>query len=167
MPLCPGCNKFPAYDMSSEPEVEVEVQIECLDDKAMEKQYRGHITGSVRIVLTSECCSEEIKESTFDIDIEDVDVAKAKDCECEDWTENADVEGEGGEISDRSETHSTRIAKRGPDKGKEVRTPIPYRYQKRYYGASVPLVINCACGKQIGEAHFEDECRAGAMDELV
>ena len=53
---CDQCNKFAAYDDSTEPEVDVDLN----DD--------GTFSGNVRIVLTCADCSQELKEAQFDFD---------------------------------------------------------------------------------------------------
>jgi hypothetical protein len=50
---CPDCNKFAAYDDSTEPEVEIDLN----DD--------GSFSGDVRIVLTHDECGSELKEASF------------------------------------------------------------------------------------------------------
>lgn len=149
MPQCPGCNKFPTYDMSNEPEIDsLDVTVD-LDEKDHNKGT-ANISGYVRIALTSECCGEEMKEYTFDVDVTDVEVKKHAECTCGDeWHEGAEADG-SGEITDRSETSRTKTFKRGPKAGQTVQIPIPYRYQRRYYGASVHIELDCACGKQVG-----------------
>ena len=52
--LCPGCNKFASHELG-EPELELDVE-------------NGVVSGSCRIVITSECCGEEIEGSSFDLE---------------------------------------------------------------------------------------------------
>lgn len=158
---CPSCNKFATYDTSAEPESDgMEVTVEKDGDA-----YKASIGGQVRIVLTAECCGDELKEATFDVDIADVDVVKAVDCTCEGdtWWEDAEAESDGMELTDRNESTSTRTKKDGT----VVTKPIPYRFQKRFFGAEGQITIQCPCGKEIGSEHWSDEIQASAMDELV
>lgn len=53
---CPDCNKFAAYDDSTEPEVDIDLN----DD--------GAFSGQVRIVLTHDECGTELKEAMFDVE---------------------------------------------------------------------------------------------------
>jgi len=53
---CDQCNKFAAYDDSTEPEVEIDLN----DD--------GSYSGQVRIVLTHDECGQELKEASFNFD---------------------------------------------------------------------------------------------------
>ena len=53
---CPGCNKFPSVEPD---EIEVE-DLEINED--------GVVTGSAHLVLKSECCGEEMKEYTFEME---------------------------------------------------------------------------------------------------
>ncbi len=174
--ICPSCNKFAAFDTGNDPEVEIDIdQFEYAerdpvesdaDDADLTDKSHGTamITGTVRILLTSECCSEEMKESTFDVD-EQIEVERADGCEC-DFTEDLSLTT-GEETTDRMETESVTIAKRGPNKGKEVRKPIPARYAKRFYGAEVTIEVSCACGKTTVETQWKEEVPASGMDGLV
>lgn len=165
--LCPSCNKFAAYDTSSEPEVSVGVESELalpFDEKeGANKEDRDHatarVTGDCRIVITAECCGDELKEASFEID-QELEIVRGEGCEC-DLTELS-VEAEG-EISDRTESTITKTKKDGTVVVKQV----PYRYQKRYYGAQLNVVVTCECGKTRAEAEWHDECQASSMDELV
>lgn len=169
MARCPGCNKFPALDASAEPEVSIDdCAIEATTDEDKNEvptMGTATVTGTVRIVLTSECCGQEMKESNYDIDLQ-IDIEKAADCTCENWLGDVDASENGPEITDESESTKPFTYKRGPLKGQTVNKPIPYRYQKRYYGVSVPITVMCGCGKQVGEGTFVDRTQASGMDEL-
>lgn len=54
---CDQCNKFAAYDDSTEPEVNLNFDA---DD--------GSVTAQVRIVLTHDECGTELKEASFDFE---------------------------------------------------------------------------------------------------
>lgn len=58
---CPSCNKFATNDTSTEPEVQID------DNNQDPNTGELEVTGNVRIVLTSECCGDELSEFTFDI----------------------------------------------------------------------------------------------------
>lgn len=171
--LCPSCNKFAAFDTSGDPEVDLELdRIEnenAGDDEDAganldtATDVRAYVTGSVRICLTSECCSEDMKESTFDVEAE-IELTRGDGCTCDLSECNIST---SEEITDRSETEKVTIAKRGPNRGKEVRRPIPSRYQKRFYGARVSIEVSCPCGKTSEEQEWSDESPASGMDELV
>lgn len=177
---CPGCNKFPSFDTSNEPEVDLSVE---------DSGGAVNVTGTVRIVLTSECCSEECKDATFDVE-EDITkaihaaivaaakVAKAGIEKYKTGYDFADLpagdsieyEAEGtSEISERSESTKTRTLKNGTVKV----THIPFRYQRRYYGHDTSYTVNADCkigGKQfkaVYEGHCADDIQASSMDELV
>lgn len=53
---CPDCNKFAAYDDSTEPEIDIDLAND------------GAFSGQARIVLTHDECGTELKEATFDIE---------------------------------------------------------------------------------------------------
>lgn len=171
--ICPSCSKFAAFDTSGDPEVELEIDrvenegagdgedAEAGMDKAAD--VRVYVAGTVRVCLTSECCADEMKESTFDVDAE-LELSRGEGCAC-DLSECTVSTSES--LTDRSETEKVTIAKRGPNKGQEVRKPIPYRYQKRFYGAEVEIEVSCPCGKSSAESKWSDETPASGMDELV
>lgn len=85
---CDQCNKFAAYDDSTEPEVDVDLN----DD--------GSFSGQVRIVLTCADCSQELKEASFDFDgelpEEILDAHKGDD-------HDLDLEADSGELTSRTE----------------------------------------------------------------
>lgn len=169
---CPSCNKFAAYDTSNEPEFELDVDSELETfphnegDELGENKDKAtaNITGTCRIVLTSECCGDELKESTFEIEISDVEIERfvptekdlsegKKPCTC-DLTE---LEAEGSaEIDSRMELKDPRTGK-----------PIKPRYAKTFYGASGTIEVHCACGESKATEDWSDEVQAGAMDELT
>lgn len=184
--LCPGCNKFAANCIDTEPEVSVEIDnwnlseatetdaapdaVETPTDSD-ETPITGtvSVSGNVRIVITSECCGEELKEANFDFS-EDVEITRASDCTCSDdpqvFMEGLETDVAENELTERQQSETVTIAKRGPNKGKEVRKLIPYRYRRNYYGCAVGVVVNCGCGKEVGKHEFTDEIAAGSMDEL-
>lgn len=55
---CPSCSKFAPYEYGNAPEVEL--SFDFSPDSV-------EVNGNVRIVLTSECCGDELKESSFDV----------------------------------------------------------------------------------------------------
>lgn len=148
--VCPDCHRFPSFD-PGDPEVEIEVSDE------------GMVTGSARIVLNCGGCGQEMKEANFDVEVdltEEVAEHRKKHPKCD----SLEVE-ETSEFTDRSETSKTKTLKNGQVKV----TPIPYRYQRRFYGCAVDVTVTCGCDKDGLDAagHWEDETSAGGMDELV
>lgn len=185
---CPSCNKFATNCTDTEPEVSVEIdnwnlneaagatadKPEGVQDSDMEDKDADagdvvgtvSVTGNVRIVITSECCGDELKEANFDFS-EDIEITRAADCICDadhtTFMEGLEVETGSNEITERSDTETIRTRKDGT----VVRKPIPYRFQRRYYGCSVEVVVNCGCGKEVGTTTFTDETAASGMDELT
>lgn len=93
---CDQCNKFAAYDDSTEPEVDVDLA----DD--------GTFSGQARIVLTHDECGTELKEATFDIEGEVPDeVIK-------------EHKGDGHDLS--LEVSSSELTSRGEGKGRYMKT---------------------------------------------
>lgn len=162
---CPSCNKFATYNTSNEPEIEVQIEGSVL-------------SGTARIVLTSECCEEELKEATFDIekDLEDElshEVRKClgllpdSDVDLEELSFEADVSS--CEITERLETEKTRTLKNG-----EVRiVKISPRSAKTFYGFSAEITITGDLEKdgkkyEISmQCEVSDDIQASDMDELV
>lgn len=158
--LCPSCNKFAAQSADSEPELELN-----LDEDT------GSVTGSARIVVTSECCGEELKEAVFDsieIDLEDAfkDCIKARDADPEtpegQQKHEFEIVSESGEITERYETTKKTVRKDGT----VVEKPVPSRYQTHYYGVSITVEVKCSCGVS-ATGTYEDEVPAGGMEELI
>lgn len=177
---CPGCNRFPSFDTSAEPEASLDTcEVDEINEEGEEKEYRASVGGTVRIVLASECCGEECKEYTFDVDLVDIEVKKAEGCTCGvpdpknpeevlvQWWEQPEAEAEGPAMTERQETSTPFTYKVGPKKGQTIQKPIPYRFQKKYYGAEMEVVIRCGCGHEIGRENWSDETQASSMEELT
>lgn len=92
---CDQCNKFAAYDDSTEPEVDVDLN----DD--------GSFSGQVRIVLTHDECGQELKEASFEFDGQ---IPKEVIAEHGGGDHLLDLEADAGELTSRSEG-SGRYAK--------------------------------------------------------
>lgn len=130
---CPSCNKFASYDDSTEPEVDLDYN----DD--------GTFSGQVRIVLTHDECSEELKEATFDFDGE--------------VPEEILAEHKGEEHDLSLEVGSTELISRTEGSG---------RYMKTFYGHSTTVDLTCSCGTDgLWSDGFTDDVQASHMDELV
>ena len=159
--LCPGCNKFPAYDTSAEPELDLDLD-------------GGEVTGSARIVLTSECCGEELKEATFDVSInlasqleEEIRAVEGlpDDAEIDLNDYELDFSEDGSELTDRYQTETTRVLKNGTVKVEKVNP----RYQKRFFGVHIDVTVTATKGDKTASVSgsFDDEAQSSAMDELV
>lgn len=139
---CPDCNKFVPYDDSQEPEHNLDV-----DDT-------GHVTGDVRIVLPCGECGTELKEYSFDIDIQ-----AEIDHKCEGEDPDYSVEVSSVELTTQS------------DCGINKRTGKPNKFNPRYattyYGFSLTGEVRCSCGKATIEFTAEDKVSASSMDEMV
>jgi hypothetical protein len=150
MAICRECNKFAAYDTGGEPEAELNVS--SVEEDSVT------VSGSIRIVLTSECCSDELREANFDIE-ETVTVERAEGCKCDDF----EAEFENGEITDRMQTHTERVLKSGEVKKIRIKNS---RYAKRFYGAAGDIVVTCSCGQTSATVTWDDEVQASGMDEI-
>lgn len=148
---CPDCNKFVSFDSDSDPEIELELSDEF------------NVTGTVRIVNNCSECSQELKDATFDVDVDFADDVHAH------WKEHGwkgkgagpaghremDLTDDGGSRSDEYQTTDRR--------GKPIRNP---RYQKHLYGATVTITVECECGETF-EREWSDSVQASGMEELV
>lgn len=155
--ICPSCNKFASQSADNEPEGDVEI------DEIDQETGDVKVTGSVRIVVTSECCGDELKEANFDIEetIESIEAEEDCDCDLKDQ-ETWSVDFESIEMTDETERTRTKTLKDGTVK--EI--PISPRYQKHFYGAEALIAITCACGKTKETHLWSDRVQAGSMDEL-
>lgn len=63
---CSDCNKFVSFDDSNEPEA---------DDADIDAE--GRVSGTVRVYLTCAECGTELKEASFDLDVDMTEVVAA------------------------------------------------------------------------------------------
>lgn len=136
---CPDCRKFVSYG-EQDPETNLEVDAD------------GHITGEIRIVLPCGDCGTELKEATFQVEV-DAEVESPEDLPG-DHAHSFTLEEDLTSTSDLQ--HTDRHGR-----------PIRYRrYMRTLYGASATFSIRCECGAE-GEATWEDSINANSMEELV
>ena len=121
---CNNCGKFVSQEMA-DPEV---VDSGC---------HGGTLTATVRIVAQCAECSDDLKETTFDVDEE-----------IEGFCDNANHEKNVDEVTLES-------TERGEGKG---------RYRKTFYGAEGVFEVSCSCGKK-AEHKWSDAIQASHMDE--
>jgi hypothetical protein len=158
--ICPSCNKFAPNELG-EPELELDAEA-------------GIITGNCRIVITSGCCGDELKESNFEVEIDLADkfdaairehlkLAGDVEVDLSEW--EFEITDETPEATDRSETTSKHTKKDGT----VVEKPIPYRYQKRFYGAYVQVTVTATKddASVSVDGEWSDEVPASGMDELT
>jgi hypothetical protein len=159
---CPSCNKFPSFEIQ-EPEWDSDPELDC--GERGEPQENGpnvvkpgdtgqsvSIRGACRLVLTSECCGDEMKEANFDPETE-VTFAHVEGCQ------SGEVDFEG-DVTLEAEDHYEST---NPKTGK----PIPSRYRKHFYGVRGSGTLKCPeCGVAEDFELF-DEVQASGMDELA
>lgn len=139
---CPDCNKFVPFDA----DVDAEPELEC-DETA------GEVTGTVRIVNACQECGAELKEATFDVDVDFPDAEKRMDEMVGQDPDDPESEAHALELDDPSVDRTSREVGKG-------------RGTKTFYGAEADLTVRCRCGLPWTE-HWSDEIQASAMDEMV
>ena len=142
---CPSCNKFAAYDTTADPEIngaDAFCHAPCHVARARADLNNGlaAVSGQCRIVLTSHCCGDDLKEHTFDIEASDIDITRADGCEC-DLTELG-AEG-SADLTEKTEKKTT------------------------YYGAQMNITIACGCGKTTATTEWADNIEVSDMEELT
>lgn len=141
MANCPGCNKFAALEFQ-EPEIENDVTI---DGTLVQAQ--------VRIYRTSECCGEEMKEATLEME-EEIDPKT--------FAEHIDPE-----TLKPLEGHDLAIENDDPEQVEEGGG----RFKKSYFGASVEFRVRCSCQEENADPLYvgtlTDKISASGMDEMV
>lgn len=140
MARCQNCNKFTALEMQ-EPEAE--------DPEISE----GVVTCNVRIVRTSECCGDEMKEATLEME--------------------ADINEHLEDHLKKKGDHELEIEQDGVDTIEEGGG----RYAKSYFGAVLNFSIWCSCqndkdgkrkknAKPVYSGSIDDKVAASHMDEM-
>lgn len=150
---CPGCNKFAALEMA-EPETDIEIDEET-----------GDVTGTVRVVLQSSCCSEEMKDNEFNVQVEGssidgltahIEGHKSEEDDEDGEPEAYSLEVTGDAVADDYFQSTDRY-------GQPIKNP---RYQKHFYGYSLDFTVTCSCGEEF-EGSTVDHEQASAFNELV
>jgi hypothetical protein len=176
---CPECHKFPAFDDSNDPEV-----------NGLEVDEDGHVSASVRIVLTCAEDSTELKEATFDVEA-DVPSEFAEAHHGNDH--ELSVEEGSFEQTSRVETevkprgyhafaagddllkcNVSMITRKGTAKacGKAADARVhkmrrvPMRFAKSYRGFHGNVTVTCSCGASVN-VDLEDEMQSSSMDEMI
>jgi hypothetical protein len=140
---CPDCNKFVPFDTETDPETDVSVD----DD--------GAVSGTVRIVNTCEECGQELKDTTFDVDVDlSAEFAEHKK-EHPKEKHNLTLDFEPSR-TDRMENKDRR--------GKTIKNS---RYMKHMYGAEGEIILTCSCDKWEHRETWSDEVAGSGMEELV
>lgn len=140
MAKCPSCNKFCGLEMQ-----DPEVQQMDVESKIDDGKVFLNITGDIRIVRNSECCGDEIKESSFNFE--------------EEFEIKGHLEGEHEFSIDEGDINPTE------DGGG--------RYKKSYYGVEWMPEITCSCGQPVElteddkSISFIDQVAASEMEDLT
>lgn len=144
---CPDCNKFVGLD-EADPELDLSVE-------------DAVVSGTVRIVRTCAECGQELKEASFDVEVDLSD-----DLTPIGEGESATYEGvefdlveEDAQMTSRTQTHDRN--------GKPIKNS---RYMRSYYGAEVTVKVKATYPdgtERDAEGLWSDEVAAGEMEELV
>lgn len=140
---CNDCNKFVGQEMEAEEEsTDFEVEDVSKDGEAGKSEPGSvHVTATARLVAICAECSNELKETTFEMEGDlELPVAHSGD------DHEIDVSFSDPEVTEQ------RV-------GKGRRAPTKY-------GVEVTAAVNCSCGQEIGVVELSDETWASAMDEI-
>lgn len=150
MAQCPSCNKFPSLE-TADPEIdEGDIVIDNYGDGSFS------ISGDVRLVRTSACCGEEMKEAIISFEAEADHVCPKEDTEEKTADQRYFVQSVEASTTERSQDTDR--------KGKKIKS---YRYMKTFIGADVYVTVRCSwCGEDIGVSTSVEE-QASGFEELV
>lgn len=137
MARCNDCNRFVSYG-----DIEAEIESELVDNNA--------VVAEIRITLTCADCGSALKEAQLEFEQDINHECKGEESEYERY-----------EILSSDATGNERRQTTG--KGDK---PVPYRYQKQFYGADVSFEVRCNwCGEDIPVAGVVEE-QASAFEEM-
>lgn len=178
MARCPDCNKFVSYDDSTEPEVDADVD------------ETGHVTGTVRVVLTCAECGAELREASFDLDVDlsaEVEAHRENrpkppcaDCgqpyadhhprwpeeypealNCPVDSEPSAVYAEPAEPDDDGHELEVEVE----EVELTTRTEGKGRGLKTFYGFHAKVTVKCSCDEFSAEAEASEDMQASSMEE--
>ena len=155
---CSSCNKLASLEIG-EPEIQSDVELS-----------NSSLTAEVRVVKTSACCGEEMKEYTFTLEedissaLEDHQNAKhtvevpegEEEPEVEVNDDDFSVDAGDPEATERSQTHDRH--------GKPIKS---FRYRRSYTGVEVPVTVTCQkCNEVVWDGVLKDETENSSFDEI-
>lgn len=153
MARCPTCNMFCGYDDSTEPEI----------DNLDFDTESGMLSGSVRVVLNSECCGDEVKEAYLEVEEDysaDLESFRKDSKIPSDTLIDVDLEL-ASQVTTRQQTTDRH--------GKKIRNP---RYMRTYYGYDISGIIRLFAevkGKTVTheiDVSLNDDEQASGFDEM-
>jgi hypothetical protein len=151
---CPDCNKFVSLELGEEPEAELEVS-------------EGVVSGSVRLVRNCADCNTELKEATFEVEVEMPAMIAhaemhAKEREEKESARKLKVEQGEEVVDDEDEEYEQEVEIDECEATEEGGG----RYKN---GVNVAFTVKCSCGKDGCEetGNFEDKIAASHMDEMT
>lgn len=141
---CPGCNHFASLE-TQDPEV-----------NSLDIDETGRVTGEIRLARSSACCGEEMKEATFDIDIDPPDDL------AEHIHDHEEAKEEFTLSVDENEAEVTEELETTDRKGKPIKS---VRYMKTRIGFKATFSVSCDCGWDT-TVEAEDFTYASAFEEI-
>lgn len=164
---CPSCNKFASLELQEVDSPETEE----LDADG------GTITVEVRVVRTSACCGDEMKEYNAELD---GDVSAAIDAYIADKLEEEDLdldsadpdlaveaERRAGELREGLTLEVAVSCEEGSNttdrKGKPIKNP---RYQATTFTVTATCTVTAADGATVATEELSETFKASHMDEL-
>jgi hypothetical protein len=163
---CSDCNKFVSFDDTNEPEA---------DDADVDAE--GHVSGTVRVYLTCAECGTELKEASFDLNVDMTEevaahvktMAEAKGDKLADVVTKAEADGADAEQAkaDFEDAHEACELECEVEAEQTSRTEGKGRSMKTFYGYHATVHLKCSCGHEFGDAEHTDDMQASHMDELT
>jgi hypothetical protein len=151
---CGSCEKMVSHEVELEddsPSPDVTVASWDPETRIAEFEARAEVT--VKLVCAD--CSDDL--ATTELELEG-----SVDHTCQEGDEEPEVLNEACTLdaSDRKQATKHRLLKNGTVQTK----PVPYRYQKRFYGAEGTITFRCGRCQADLEVEVSDEVQASSME---
>ena len=159
--ICSGCNKFAS----------IEAEIESCD---LEVQNDGNggatITGTVEMILNSQCCGMEVARASIDADHDIAAEAFTHGAECDARSGHIfeDDDDEDGWLADVqfSIDADAEAGERYQDKDRNGKPIRNFRYQRKFYTADVTGTVSCdGCDAEYSMEGFTVEEQASGFED--
>lgn len=165
---CPSCNKFPSLELQ---------EVDSPESEEFDADS-GEISVEVRIVRTSACCGDEMKEAniSFEADVSDAITAFIDEKLEEEGLTGEAAEGVEG-IEDKAEARATELregmemevavdVEEGSDTTDRKGKPITKsRYQATTFTVKATCTITDRDGNTVATEELSETIKASEMDE--